>query len=189
MKHLIIYSHINKNSFTKAIVDKIEEIVLSNNEEVKIIDLFSDNFNPVLTRADLDSQYKEKKKPKEIKRYQDMISWADKLSIVYPLWWGQMPAQLKGFFDRAFTNGFAFSFDKNGLNKLLDGKTAQVFVNIGSSDESYISNGMHEALSKIHSVGLFSFCGIDAKTNFFGSVTSCSDEQRKKYLTSIEELY
>jgi len=189
MKHLIIYSHLNPKSFTIAIAEKVAETILAKGGEVKTIDLYADNFDPVMNINDIEATSGKKELDKDIVKYQEMISWADKLTFIYPIWWGQMPAQLKGFFDRVFTNGFAFSFDKNGHNKLLKDKTAQIFVNIGSPLEVYQQNGMIKALDSVAEVGLFSFCGIKVKSTYFGSVASCSNEQRKEYLKSIENIY
>ncbi|HET8696394.1 MAG TPA: NAD(P)H-dependent oxidoreductase [Gammaproteobacteria bacterium] len=39
---------------------------------------------------------------------QAFIAWADHLVMVYPLWLGEMPALLKGFFEQVLRPGFAF---------------------------------------------------------------------------------
>lgn len=188
MKHLIIYSHINPKSFTTAIVEMVSETVISNGGKVKIIDLYKDEFNPVLNQHDIEFSYKGKEIPKDIKKYQELITWADKLTIVYPLWWGQMPAQLKGFFDRVFTNNFAFEYTKTGPNGLLKDKVAQVFINTGTPSEVYEKTGMHKSIDTMIKDGLFSFCGIDAEITYFGSVTFCPDEQRKEYLETVKKM-
>lgn len=38
----------------------------------------------------------------DLVKAQELIRWADHLVFVYPIWWGTMPAVLKGFFDRVF---------------------------------------------------------------------------------------
>jgi len=43
------------------------------------------------------------------KKYQDKISWADKIVFIHPMWWYIMPAILKNFIDQVFTSGFANS--------------------------------------------------------------------------------
>src|SRR5690606_13776954 len=60
----------------------------------------------------------------------EMILWADHLVFIYPTWWGTTPALLKGFIDRVFTEGFAFSDTEGGTGylPLLKGKTAEIIT-------------------------------------------------------------
>lgn len=188
MKHLIIYSHLNPKSFTKAIVDEVERISTSRGDEFKIIDLYGDGFNPVLAFPDIEHMFMGKEAPDDVKSYQEMVSWADHLTIVYPLWWGQMPAMLKGFVDRVFANGYAFTYGEDGQPKgLLGNRTAQLFINTGSPEEYYESTGMYDAQRRVIDEGVFGFCGIEASMTFFGNVAMGSDELRKGYLASIEK--
>lgn len=59
MKHLIIYSHLNPASFTKAIVDEVEKKAKDRGEEVKIIDLYGEKFNQVSGTDELRKSYLE----------------------------------------------------------------------------------------------------------------------------------
>jgi len=185
MKHLIIYSHFNEKSFTKAIVDRLEYLSKDKYEETKIIDLYGDSFSPVLNMYDIEYASTGKNIPADVKAYQDMITWANHITIVFPLWWGQMPAMMKGFIDRVFTNGFSFSFENDSYRPLLIGKTAQVYINTGSPSEIYQQIGMHKSISQIMNEGVFGFCGIDTKTVFFGNVNLSSPQVRHDYLNSI----
>ncbi|MEM6771760.1 MAG: NAD(P)H-dependent oxidoreductase, partial [Bacteroidota bacterium] len=59
----------------------------------------------------------------------DNILWADHLVWVYPVWWGSVPAVMKGFIDRLFLPGFAFRKHEGSMvkwDKLLAGKTARL---------------------------------------------------------------
>lgn len=58
------------------------------------------------------------------------ITWAEHLAFVYPIWWGGIPALMKGFFDRIFLPGFAFKYREGKAfpDKLLKGKTAHLLV-------------------------------------------------------------
>lgn len=186
MQHLIIYSHLNPTSFTKAIVDEVEKNAIASGDEVKIIDLYGDQFNPVLGMPDIAHQFMGQTMPDDVKKYQDMITWADHLTVVYPMWWGQMPAMLKGFIDRVFSYGFAFSISENGAQALLKGKTASVFVNTNTPTAVYEATQMNTAQRRIIDGGIFGFCGIDTEITFFGQVSSGSDELRKGYLEAIK---
>ncbi len=186
MKHLIIYSHLNPNSFTKAIVDQIEIKGKEKGDEVKIIDLYGEKFNPILEFPDIESMFMGKETPTDAKKYQEMITWADHLTFVYPLWWGQMPAMLKGFIDRIFASGFAFEYGETGPKGLLNGKTAKLYISTGTPNEYYEQSGMFDAQRRINNEGVFGFCGIKSSITFFGNVAMGTDELRKGYLDSIK---
>ncbi len=185
MKHLIIYTHFNSDSFTKAICDQLLKTSKSKGDELKFIDLYADQFDPVLKASDMSPEVDT---PKDIQAYQELIKWADHLSVVYPLWWGQMPAILKGFIDRVFTNGMAYSFGPKGPEGLLTGRTARVIINTGTPDAYYAEDGMHDAQVRINNAGLFGFCGIATQVTFFGDVAMGSDNLLKGYLKQLDSL-
>ncbi len=60
------------------------------------------------------------------------LEWADHLVMSTPMWWGSLPAKLKGLFDRAFIPGRTFDTRQTnalGLPKpMLTGKTARVLM-------------------------------------------------------------
>tara|TARA_R110001583_G_scaffold10417_4_gene47873 strand:- start:50295 stop:50858 length:564 start_codon:yes stop_codon:yes gene_type:complete len=185
MKHLIIYSHFNSDSFTKAITDKLVDEANVKGHEIKIVDLYADKFDPVLNASDM---LPEVETPKDILAYQELIKWADHYSVVYPLWWGQMPAILKGFIDRVFANGVAFQYGPEGPKGLLSGRTARVIINTGTPDSYYAQSGMHDAQVRVNDAGVFGFCGIDTQIKFFGDVAMGSDDLRKSYLEQVPNL-
>lgn len=185
MTHLIVVTHFNPASFTHAIVDVVKAKAEKNNETVEVIDLYADNFNPVLGVEDIQWMYQGGEVPTDIKAYQDQIKKADKLTVIYPIWWAQMPAMLKGFVDRVFTMGFAFIYDENGATPLLTGKKAHIITCSGSPNDYYESTGMHSAIKKTIDNGVFEFCGYETTHTFFGNVMNGTDDERKGYLESI----
>ena len=186
MKHLIIYTHLNPASFTKAIVDKVALVSKAKGDEVQIIDLYADGFNPIVQMPDISAMFMGGETPEDVVKYQKQVAWADHITVVYPLWWGQMPALLKGFFDRVFTNGFAYSYTEDGAKSLLTGKTGHFYINTGTPNEYYKADGMHKALERVNVEGVFGFSGIKSDITFFGNVSMGTDELRKGYLASIQ---
>ena len=109
MNYLIIYCHSNPKSFTKAIFDAIQKSLIEKNESVTVIDLYADNFNPVLIVDDTHRR-RDIYTDEYTLRYRKLIQEADHLVFIYPVWWHGFPAILKGFIDRVFCSDFVYSF-------------------------------------------------------------------------------
>ncbi|WP_144667161.1 NAD(P)H-dependent oxidoreductase [Bacillus altitudinis] len=126
MNVLIIYTHPHHNSlngaFFKEILKGSEEN--PNVQEVRIIDLYQDKFDPVLIFNE-EKKRRDMHKDPEIQEYQEKIKWADNIVFVYPIWWGRPPAMLLGFIDRIVAANFAYR-QTGGLlpEGLLKGKRA-----------------------------------------------------------------
>lgn len=186
MNHLIITTHFNPNSFTHAIAETLISKGKDSKENIEHIDLYADKFDPILDSKDIDWMYQGGEAPMNIKKYQEQIKNADKITIIYPIWWAQMPAMLKGFIDRVFTMGFAFLYNEEGPKPLLSGKKAHIITCSGSPNEYYEATGMHEAIHKTIDYGVFEFCGFETQHTFFGNVMNGTDELRKGYLDSLK---
>lgn len=105
-KILIINGHPNKNSFNSSLVDAYKRGASTQPCEIKEINISDLKFNPNLEfgyqkRMELES---------DLLDAQQKISWAEHLVWVHPVWWGGLPALLKGFIDRVFLPGFAFKY-------------------------------------------------------------------------------
>ena len=65
----------------------------------------------------------------DLVRAQELLEWADHVAVFTPLWWGSVPALLKGFFDRTLERGWAFRYKENGMPEgLLAGRTGRLAV-------------------------------------------------------------
>ncbi|WP_432662170.1 NAD(P)H-dependent oxidoreductase [Wukongibacter baidiensis] len=188
MKHLIVYTHPNPNSFNKAIVDTIEGASNSKGHETKICDLYAEDFYPVLKPSDIEA-FQSGNIPEDIKAQQDKIKWAEVITFVYPIWWAGMPAMLKGYIDKVFSYGFAYQYTEEGPMGLLKGKKVMVFNTTGTPNEVYSEMGMHAAIEQITDMGIFKFCNIEMISHtFFGAVPQVDDETRKGYLKEVESI-
>ncbi|MEM9388371.1 MAG: NAD(P)H-dependent oxidoreductase [Pseudomonadota bacterium] len=59
------------------------------------------------------------------------LEWADHIVMTTPMWWGGLPAKLKGLFDRSLLPGRAFNprvIEHGAPKPLLTGKSARVIV-------------------------------------------------------------
>mgnify|MGYP003673768457 CR=1 FL=1 len=182
---LIINGHPNPESFCAAIVDRYVQGA-ARVTSVKTLHIHKLDFNPNL-------QYGYEKRTElepDLLEAQRLIKWADHLVWVYPLWWGGVPAILKGFLDRTFLPGFAFQKRENSVwwDKYLTGKSARI---ICTMDQPYwyywLINGRptQHAMKKM----TLEFCGIKpVRTTNIGPIRLSKDAYREKWLRKIEQL-
>lgn len=125
---LILTAHPSTKGHTHSIANAYAESAKAKGNTVEIIDLYKEeNQLPFLRFEDI----KNYERHPNVTRFQDMITKANEIVVVHPLWWGGAPAIMKNFFDQVFTAGFAFSWAGGKLHKLLKGKTAKVFITTG----------------------------------------------------------
>ncbi len=145
------------------------------------------NFNPVLGSDDL-AAYSQKTVPSEIAIEQEFVSWATRLIFIYPVWWFDRPALLKGWIDRVFTSHFAFKYTTEGSVGLLKHERALVFLTTGNSKQSYLSSHTIDAIQRPMSEGTLKFCGIkNVEVHTFYAPGRVSSEERERMLITVEE--
>ena len=121
------------------------KVLQSKESEVRVRDLYELGFDQVLKGSDL-LNLQTGKFADDIKAEQEQIEWADVTTFVYPVWWAGLPVMLKGYVDRVFANGFAFTYGENGPIGLLSKKKAIVFSKTGFSSAVYEQIGMHNSM-------------------------------------------
>lgn len=86
-----------------ALADAYEETARQKGHEVRRQNLGDLRFDPILWHG----YQKVQELEPDLLAAQASITWCDHWVIIYPIWWGSVPALLKGFFDRALYSGFA----------------------------------------------------------------------------------
>jgi NAD dehydrogenase len=187
MKHLIISAHPNPQSFNWALVEEVIKATRQAGGETVVRDLYTLDFNPVLSWRELNASM-EGIVPAEIKFEQKLITEADLITFIYPLWWMGFPAILKGYLDRVLSYGFAYQNENNISVGLLGNKKIQQFITMGNSIEKYQQLGFDKALKSCLVDGLFNFCGItDIQHDIFGNIHLLDETDRQTILISVFE--
>lgn len=121
MKTLIIFDHPytaiaadnipHHRSFLAALLKTATKQLQSENNEVDLIDLHADNFNPVMTANDLTNWRRGKPIDSQVEDYQNRLLSADRIIFMFPIWWEVMPAMTKGFLDKVYAKGILYNAD------------------------------------------------------------------------------
>lgn len=121
MKVLVVSAHPKPDSFVHSLRDAAVEEMTRKGYEVKIFDLYHDNFNPVMSAFERQNhaaplEPKHDKIP-DLLPYIEALRWCDAFVLAYPTWWSGQPAILKGWFDRVLVNEVAWTLPE-GKNRL-----------------------------------------------------------------------
>jgi len=124
MKIFILLGHPDKESFNGNLADACEAEARNKGHEVRRQNLGDMIFDPILWKGYKSVQALEP----DLLAAQQNIRWCDKWVILYPLWWGSVPALLKGFLDRTLHPGFAYRYHAEDpfWDKLLKGRKAHI---------------------------------------------------------------
>jgi len=118
MKVLIVYAHPNPESLTHAVLERLQAGLAEGPHEVQVVDLYGESFDPVLI-VDRSRRRRDLVRDPYTERYRGLIAEAEHLIFVYPVWWHSMPAILRGFIERTFVSGLAYSYRGGSANRLL----------------------------------------------------------------------
>lgn len=169
--------------FTAALADAYEKAAKQAGHEVSRIDLAA--IDVPLLRAPADFQSEP---PAQIKAAQALVTAAEHVVIVFPLWLGGMPAYCRAFFEQLSRAGFALGLTERGFPKgMLQGRSARVVVTMGMPAPAYrLLFGAHGVRGFESAVlGLAGFKPI--RESLFGMVEG-SPESRARMLAKMAEL-
>lgn len=180
---IIIYAHPNKDGHCGQILTTLTKSLNDKKIDYSILDLYEMNFDPVLKNNELYSagNYDVSEKNKKI---QEMIKNESKFVFIYPTWWNNMPAILKGFIDRIFTSKFSFEYIHGIPCGLLKGKVA-VFTTTGASKIAY-SFFLGQRSLKILRKDALRFCGLKSKGYAINNSTELNEKQINKINRAVK---
>lgn len=201
MNVLIVHAHPEPTSFNAALTQTAVRTLVAQGHEVQVSDLYAMGWNAVLGADDFvdraDAGCFEPSKEQEyaqrhatvcadVSREQARVAAADLIIFQFPVWWFSMPAVLKGWVDRVFSRGFAYSSGRKYDCGHLKGKRAMLSLTTGTASTLYTANGidgdLHHVLWPIHN-GILAYTGFTVLPPFAAWMPAqVSEEQRQQYL-------
>ena len=120
----VVHCHPLTDSYSHALAAAIVTTLEARGHSVTATDLYRDRFDPVMRPPERASYYQPPYDGAAVAAYIDLLRRVDGLIFCFPQWWFGMPAVLKGYFDRVWGPGIAFSHD------LASGRIRPLLTNI-----------------------------------------------------------
>ena len=161
---LIVYAHPEPKSFNAALAERATAALREAGHRVTVSDLYGEGFDPVAGRHDFVSaanpdvfHYQSEQAhaartggfSPEIAREQRRVAEADFLILQFPLWWGGVPAILKGWFDRVLAYGFGYVDGARYDTGLFRGRHALLSVTTGGPTMRFGPEGVYGPIENV----------------------------------------
>jgi NAD(P)H dehydrogenase (quinone) len=149
----VVFAHPSRDSFTWQVLNSFLAGLEEAGHEVEVGDLYEMDFE-----TDMDLEQYERETggdpdapvPEDVRLEQKKIERADALAFVFPVWWSDCPAKLKGWFDRVLTYGYAYTYDDGEHKKSkIDVRKAIVICPAGHPVEYLEETGIAESMRRI----------------------------------------
>ena len=188
MSTLIVYCHPYDKSFCHAVMEAVAVRARRAGDAVVVQDLYADGFSPAMTTEELADYGSGKPHDLLVARYVDELCAADHLALVFPVWWNDAPAMLRGWLDRVLLIGRTWEAGPQGLVGLL-GRIREVTLYTTSDNptsflETTTGNGIRRTLLD----GTFMQLGIERRVwHNFGGCSTSTKEERLAWREGVEK--
>lgn len=164
---LIITAHPDPSSLNARIAARLSESLKKNNREVLHHSLYQEQLNPLLSLEEIQRGLSW---DLQVNSLQQNLKDCTRLILVYPDWWGQPPALLKGWMDRILAPEVAYrwsggEWEEKQWTPLLSGKEAHIIVTADQElDRDFLTQLWdHKSLGK---------CGMKVQLHLFDMLHS-----------------
>lgn len=187
-----ILAHPLPDSFAAAVHRTAADRLRACGHEVATADLYAEGFAPALTPAERAGYFDAEYDSSAVAPLVERLRWAEALVLVYPHWWFDQPAILKGYFDRVWVPGVALRHDRAGgrILPLLTGlRSVSVLTSFGSPwwlTELYMRNPARRILTK----GVLTACAPQARVRYCAlyDMDRATDTARARHLERVAAL-
>lgn len=197
MKTLIVFNHPYDGSFCAAILGAVRKGLDDGGHPYRLIHLDNDGFDPVMRAKDLKAfamAGKAMEKALEdvdpfVLKYKDDLEWAERMVMIFPIWWMTAPAMTKGFVDKVIFPSVAYNMDKGRLVSRIPLKKVMVISTMNTPADIYedmFGNSIEGSLVN----GTFRQIGIeDVEWVSFNGVKQAAQELRAEWLEEVYEYF
>jgi NAD(P)H dehydrogenase (quinone) len=185
---LIVIAHPVKDSFVGSLARTVEQSRRDRGDDVHVIDLHEESFDPRLSLADWHAKADPNYAAAQHFEHVKMLQWATQLVLVYPTWFGGLPALLKGWVDRVWAAGVAYELPSDGSRikpRLRNIRELTVVTSHGSVKHMNMLQG--EPGKRLVKRGLRVMCHPLCRVRwvaFYGN-DKCTEEDRRQFVQKV----
>ncbi|GLZ80680.1 flavodoxin family protein [Actinorhabdospora filicis] len=142
----IVYAHPGGPGQTRAVLDAFVAGLTAAGHAHTLSDLYAKGFRPELSAAELareSGRAPGAPVPEDVAAEHALLAAAEVWAFVYPVWWADCPAILKGWFDRVWTVGDAYKPVR------LTARRALVLCTAGYDAEKLTASGVLPAMRTV----------------------------------------
>lgn len=191
MKCLVVITHPLNDSLCKVLSQHVIKKLEEKHYDVAVEDLYSDNFEPVLSAKERDSYYSDSYDQSALLEQVKKLKEAETIVLLFPTWWFSFPAMLKGWFDRVWGPGVAYNHasDLGAIEPLLDNlKNVLVVTTLGSPwwVDKLI---MRQPVKRVLKTALLGTCAKNSKLTFLSLYNSekLSEQKVARFKQKIDK--
>jgi NAD(P)H dehydrogenase (quinone) len=143
----IVYAHPSPRSFTHDLLEAFLGGLDEAGHPYTVSDLYAMEFRSEMTLDEYERESGHRGDagvPEDVAAEQARLAAAEVWAFVYPVWWTDCPARLKGWFDRVWTVGYAY-----GPTRLRPARRALVLCAAGYTVEQLQASGCYQAMETV----------------------------------------
>ena len=150
-----------------------------------MLDLYREDFNPVLSWEELRRKWSFDRK---VQRYGRQLRKADRLCVVHPDWWGAPPALLKGWIERVLRPEVAYRYvGEDFTTKEPQGLLSATRLLVAVTSDGEEGSGSSRAIRALWE-HIARFCGFAEHTiMIMHAMQQSSLHQRRAFLQKIAQ--
>ncbi len=188
MRTLVVYCHPVPESYCAALRDAAVATLTARGDEVRIVDLYAEGFDPVMTAGERRIYDQGPPADPALQPYVENLKWAQAVLFVYPTWWYGLPAMLKGWFDRVWATGVVFDLPPDGgriVSRISHIRRIGIVTTCGAT--MLVSFLMGQPGRKTIMRGMRALCAPRSRSMFLAhyDMDRSTPESRKAFLEKI----
>jgi NAD(P)H dehydrogenase (quinone) len=189
----VVFAHPSKKSFTFAVLQSFLRGLTDAAHSYELGDLYEMGFPSDMNLEQYDRETgldPAVPVPVDVAAEQAKIERADGLAFIYPVWWSDCPAKLKGWFDRVWSYGYAYVYeDGEHATSRIRIRKALVICPAGHTIEHLEEIGIAESMRRVMINDRLLGVGVgQAAMEILGGMVPGDDRVREKNLARAYEL-